>query len=118
MPPQWRLLPGGLPALRRDFAWALRLLGLSEMPYTLASLRGGGAVYEYMQHARLDRIMMRGRWDAERTLKHYLQIGLASFAYVGVPAAARERVQQMDVLLESLLLGLAMQKVGKHAWKP
>ena len=42
LPPQALLLPVGLAALRRDFAWALRRLGLAESPYTLASLRGGG----------------------------------------------------------------------------
>ena len=110
LPPQALLLPGGLAALRRDFAWALRRLGLAESPHTLASLRGGGAVFEYMQQARLDRIMMRGRWDSEATLKHYLQVGLASFAYIQLAPDARTRVACLSAVLEDLLLGLAVQE--------
>ena len=94
----------------RHFAWALRRLGLAESPYTLTSLRSGGSVFEYMQQARLDRITMRGRWDSETTLKHYLQVGLASFAYIQLAPEARARIARLSAVLEDLMLELAMQE--------
>ena len=40
---------------------------------TLASLRGGGATYLYLQGVALDTIRWKGRWQAPRTLEVYIQ---------------------------------------------
>ena len=48
---------------------ALRLEPLDLRPY---SLRRGGATWWFCQHGNLDRVMLLGRWQAQKTARLYL----------------------------------------------
>ena len=70
-----------------------------------AGLRGGGAVHHFELFENLGSLQFRGRWEVARTLLHYLQIGMATTAFLSLHPVVRSRVEVMGSLSVSLLEG-------------
>lgn len=67
---QWRAL----------FAEGLSSLGLAAFEFRPYSLRRGGATWWFQRHHSLDRILVQGRWQAQKTARIYINEGLAVLA--------------------------------------
>lgn len=87
---------------RALFMRALDLLGLTECGYTPHSLRHGGATFDF--HVRgmsVDDILLRGRWRAVASARHYVRSLPALLAKVSVP----DELVQLGSTVERLLVG-------------
>ena len=69
-PSNWRSL----------FSQSLDALGLTRFSFRPYSLRRGGATWWFSKHQNLDRILVQGRWLAQKTARIYLNEGLAMLA--------------------------------------
>ena len=65
---------------RSLFSESLSALGLERFSFRPYSLRRGGATFWFGKHHNLDRILIQGRWQAQRTARIYLNEGLAALA--------------------------------------
>ena len=65
---------------RSLFAECLTALGLDRFQFRPYSLRRGGATWWFQKHQNLDRILVQGRWLAQRTARIYINEGLAILA--------------------------------------
>eukprot|EP00971_Amphidinium_carterae_P344779 6485382-Amphidinium_carterae.1 len=83
--------------------WALHKLGLHDMHFVPSGLRGGGATHHYLIHQDLPRLRRRGRWQAERTLEHYLHEVVYAQQQSRMPEAAANRVADWAALTPTLL---------------
>ena len=101
--PTQLLIPGGLHGLQRRFDLAKRALGISASSFNLGGLRGGGAIEYFMRTHQIQELRFRGRWESERSLNHYVQLGLAATAYADLPASARFTIRQLACLAPELI---------------
>eukprot|EP00438_Fugacium_kawagutii_P006762 Skav228094 [mRNA] locus=scaffold784:46459:47475:+ [translate_table: standard] len=76
---RWRLL----------FSQCLDALSLSAHAFRPHSLRRGGATFWFSKHQSLDRILVQGRWAAQRSARIYINEGLAMLASFQVPRSNR-----------------------------
>ncbi len=100
------LCPGGLPALRRRFEFALSRLGAERIGLTMGSLRPGGATSLFESGADLTEIQHRGRWDCLRTLGHYIQSANATLAFARLSADSVALTRRVGSHFEVLVGGL------------
>jgi hypothetical protein len=98
-----RLLPYSAATARVRLQQALYRLGVPSGVYTWASLRGGGASFEYLLGRPIAAIKFRGRWAAERSLEHYIQECLTFLDMSRLPAPARDHIHQVAKLLPQML---------------
>ena len=54
---------------RAMFSQCVEAVGLSELNFRPYSLRRGGATHWFSKHGRLDRVVVLGRWQAQRTAR-------------------------------------------------
>ena len=81
--------------------------------YSLGSLRGGGAVADFVAgRPSLTDLMFHGRWDCPRSLSHDLQMGLATLAATRLPTDSAALVTQLAALLPALLPALSTPVVS------
>lgn len=69
-PHKWRAL----------FSESLEALKLTSFQFRPYSLRRGGATFWFQKHQNLDRILVQGRWIAQKTARIYINEGLAMLA--------------------------------------
>ena len=74
MIPHARLWPGSQPLFTKYFKRVLRRLGYERLGISPASLRPGGATAHFMQHQNIAALRIAGRWRAESSLEHYIQL--------------------------------------------
>ena len=71
----------GSPAKWRSlFSESLSALGLESFQFRPYSLRRGGATWWFSKHQSLDRVLVQGRWAAQKTACIYLNEGLSLLA--------------------------------------
>ena len=70
---------------RAWFAEALTALNLDSFGFRPYSLRRGGATHWFRRHGSFDKLMIQGRWAAQKTAKIYINEGLAILAETKVP---------------------------------
>ena len=87
-----RLVRGGTPALRRVFAKLLVALGMSNGGYQLYSLRRGGATSMFRATANLSAVVVRGRWQNQKTARQYIDSGKQDLAKVALPSESRRKL--------------------------
>ena len=78
------LCTGGVAGLRQKFLAALKALDLERAPYSLGCIRGGGATWHFALSQNIGAPQYRGRWESEKTLRHYVQQGLVAIALSGI----------------------------------
>lgn len=71
---------------RHLFSEALKALNLTKFEFRPYSLRRGGATFFFQQHQSMDRILIQGRWQTQKTARVYLNEGLAVLAQMQLPA--------------------------------
>eukprot|EP00435_Cladocopium_sp_Y103_P065105 s581_g27.t1 len=59
------------------FSECLEALKVSKFEFRPYSLRRGGATFWFSKHQSMDRIMVQGRWQAQKTARIYINEGLA-----------------------------------------
>ena len=74
---------------------ALRLPG----SYRWYSVRRGAATNALRSGQDMSSIMLRGRWNSQRTVKIYLNEGLSQMAALRLPQATRQALYKMAVLV-------------------
>ena len=74
-PSHWRSL----------FSQCVEAVGLSEFNFRPYSLRRGGATHWFSKHSNLDKVVVLGRWQAQRTARLYINEGLSVIAEMAVP---------------------------------
>eukprot|EP00971_Amphidinium_carterae_P122206 2419683-Amphidinium_carterae.1 len=84
-----------------------RHLLLHQSAFTLSTLRGGGAIHHLQSCQSIAYLQWLGRWSSEKSVSHYLQLGLAASALVSIPSAARDGVLRLAALAPALLGGAA-----------
>ena len=72
---------------RAMFSRCLEAVGLAELSFRAYSLRRGGATRWFSKHGSLDRVVVQGRWQAQRTARMYINAGLAVIAEMAIPRA-------------------------------
>ena len=70
---------------RKKFAQYLKDLHLDAFEFRPYSLRRGGATFWFRKHGSLDKILVQGRWQAQKTARIYLNEGLAVQAEMQTP---------------------------------
>ena len=75
-----QVIPMTQAQFAHHFETLLNVVSKPPLPYTPASLRGGGAIYHFNKNRSLSELMFAGRWDSMKTLSHYMQEGLATSA--------------------------------------
>lgn len=77
IPSRWRAM----------FVQCLSAVGLSDFNFRPYSLRRGGATHWFSKHGSLDRVIVLGRWQAQRTARVYINEGLSVMAEMAIPRA-------------------------------
>ena len=72
-------------AWRSLFNDSLAALGLQDHGFRPYSLRRGGATFWFSKHQSLDRILVQGRWQTQRSARIYINEGLAILASLQIP---------------------------------
>ena len=58
---------------------------MQEFAFRPYSLRRGGATFWFQKHQNLDKILVQGRWQTQRSARIYLNEGLAVLSQLRVP---------------------------------
>jgi hypothetical protein len=103
------LLPYSSATARRRLGQLLEALGIPVGVYTWASLRPGGASFEYMAGTPVETLRFRGRWAVPRSLEHYVQECLTYLDVVGMSSKTWARV----VHVSTSCYGLVSEHVGQ-----
>ena len=90
--PETTLFPGSRTELVKHFKTVLRILGLQDCGFTLASLRTGGATHHFQTFRNISLLQYHGRWKSLQTLQHYVQEAMASQTWASIPNMARQHV--------------------------
>eukprot|EP00971_Amphidinium_carterae_P075903 1499652-Amphidinium_carterae.4 len=69
---------GGLAKLQMHFVQLKRALHLHTSPFSLGSLRAGGAVEYLRRTSNAAGLQIRGRWASQRSMFHYTQMSMAA----------------------------------------
>eukprot|EP00971_Amphidinium_carterae_P333501 6468281-Amphidinium_carterae.2 len=101
--PSAPLIRGGLKELHKKFEFLREQLCIQGGPFTLGTLRGGGAVFHIQACQSLALLQWKGRWTTERSVQHYLQVGLAAAALADVSTFARDRIVALSNLAPYIL---------------
>lgn len=72
---------------RAMFVQCLNAIGIGDVNFRPYSLRRGGATHWFSKHGSLDRVIVQGRWQAQRTARVYINEGLSALAEMAIPKA-------------------------------
>lgn len=88
------------------------------------SLGRGGATFWFAKHGSFDRLLVRGRWQAPRTARIYINSGLAALAEMKVPASKLrgfqpiyKRALEQDLPILSVLVNRVVQGNVERRWQ-
>ena len=84
---------------RAVFQRCLDALGLGSIGYTPHSLRHGGATRDFLLGKSIDDILFRGRWEANKSAKTYVQSARALLLQVQIP----QQIHQTGLILSNNL---------------
>eukprot|EP00971_Amphidinium_carterae_P269424 5344882-Amphidinium_carterae.1 len=79
-PPSTPLMRGGLCAVIPMYEELRRHLTLHQSAFTFSTMRGGGAIHHLQSCQFIAYLQWLGRWASEKSVSHYLQLGLAASA--------------------------------------
>ena len=91
LPARRPLCAGGKKAFDRKFTAIDRQLQVGHL-FTPACLRGGGTFECFERTGNLGEVQLRGRWDAQKSMLHYLQQGLATTAWATLEPDVRQNI--------------------------
>eukprot|EP00971_Amphidinium_carterae_P210932 4185404-Amphidinium_carterae.2 len=94
---------GGLARLQANFHSLKRKLSIQTSPYTLGSLRAGGAVEYLRRTSNSAGLQIRGRWVSQRSMFHYTQLSLAAVSVHSIQKETREKLFAFARMASTLL---------------
>eukprot|EP00971_Amphidinium_carterae_P309938 6159247-Amphidinium_carterae.1 len=94
---------GGLARLQANFHSLKRALNIHSSPYTLGSLRAGGAVEYLRRTSNGVGLQIRGRWASQKSMFHYTQLSLAAVSVHSIPVETREKLFALARMASTLL---------------
>ena len=94
-----------------DLLTSCGLDGLGYMPY---SLRRGGATTLFKETANLDLVMVRGRWQSQRTARIYVNDGMAATKEESFTAATEHKLKSLGELAIVTLNTLCPSRGGSR----
>eukprot|EP00971_Amphidinium_carterae_P265941 5275636-Amphidinium_carterae.1 len=97
------LSPGGTMGLQRKFLLLKDMIGIGSSPWTLASIRGGGCVHFVLHSQDMDYLQWKGRWASQKSMRHYMQLGLGVASYSTLPPQEKQTVMTLAQLASPLL---------------
>lgn len=83
--PKKALLAGPAHVWRKKFSDALKALSFEKWDFRPYSLRRGGATHAFSQHGSMDKLLIAGRWQSQKTARLYVNQGLAVLAELKIP---------------------------------
>eukprot|EP00971_Amphidinium_carterae_P251564 4993920-Amphidinium_carterae.2 len=101
-PPDCLWVRGGLIQLQRNFNVIKRALQLHQAPYTLGSLRAGGAVEFLRRTNNSPGLQIRGRWMSAKSMYHYTQMSVAAISMVQLAGPVRRTILELASIAGSL----------------
>jgi hypothetical protein len=101
--PDQSILPYSPATARRRLAQLFEALAIPAGVYTWASLRPGGASFEFMAGTPLETLRFRGRWSVSRSLEHYVQECLTYLDAVGMSSQTWGRVVHLSTFCHDLV---------------
>ena len=104
--PAETLLPYTDATARSRFAKILERIGIPGHLYSWASLRAGGATFDYLMGTPVAAIKFRGRWAAEKTLEHYIQECAGALDISALPPLVQRRCAALAAFAPKLLAAL------------
>lgn len=112
------VLPCSAVVWPRTFTALLRALGAHEVGYTPGFLHAGGAVTALLiEQAPLGEIMFRGRWDALKSVHHYMHAGMAVLALTKLNVQSQQLCSELALLTLPLIAELPPPySVRRAAW--
>ena len=90
--PDAQLWPGSTQEFRNMFRLALTKLKLQHCRFSPASLRAGGASFFSHTGMELGKVRLLGRWAAEASLQHYVQVATAEQVLPKLPEKVSRRL--------------------------
>lgn len=99
------IFPFSTQSLRTWFREACHQVGLDHCGFVLHSLRHGGATRDFVSGVSIEDILVRGRWQSNKTSRRYIQSGRALMMAVQIPLklqilAARMALDPADSMLQ------------------
>ena len=82
----------------QKFATLMDELGVKACNFTPASLRPGGATMYFSQGVQISTLRFMGRWTAEKSLEHYIQLAMATQIMNKLDETAVSRLQKLAPL--------------------
>eukprot|EP00971_Amphidinium_carterae_P350331 6491491-Amphidinium_carterae.1 len=112
-PPDCLWVRGGIVTLQKNFVQLKEALALGRTPFTLGSLRAGGAVEYFRRTSNGSGLQVRGRWVSQRSMFHYTQLSLAAVSMSCIDPDARDRVYTLARMASTLLNPLLWPSTDK-----
>ena len=119
LPKEAKLWPYSAATLRKRFASLLGGLGLptvrqgGKQPFSLGSLRPGGATFLLLRSEDSEFVRRRGRWVTAKVCEIYLQEVLYTTYTEKLPAHIRRKIQQLSTAFpETLQVSLSFLQTG------
>ena len=84
---------------REEFQQLAALLGLATYQFRPYSLRRGGATFDLRQSGNMELVLVKGRWQSNRTARIYLNDGLATLT---TKAMSEQQRHHLHTLTSSL----------------
>ena len=88
---------------RKMFNDCLASLDLTKWGFRPYSLRRGGATFWFSKHQSLDRILLQGRWQTQKSARIYINEGLAVLATMKLPSSHPTLRPFLNVFQQTLL---------------
>ena len=70
---------------RKQFSETIQALSWDRWDFRPYSLRRGGATHAFTQHGSLDKLLIAGRWQSQKTARIYINQGVAVLAELKIP---------------------------------
>jgi hypothetical protein len=113
------LWPFSSATLRRRFTCLLAALGMTvgedgQMPYSLGSLRPGGATYWLAETEDAEFVRRKGRWLSTRVLEIYLQEAAVATYDKKLSSVTKSRIADLCKNFQSILEKAVFLKTNKN----
>ena len=100
--PAERVVGSNAGRFRAQFATAVHALGLDGRLLRPYSLRRGGATWMFRTAGNMQAIVVRGRWQSERSARLYVMEGMGQLANLKLSAAQVESFQLAGLVLRKI----------------
>ena len=90
---------------REDFLQLAGLLGLATYGFRPYSLRRGGATFDLRQSGNMELVLVKGRWQSNRTARIYLNDGLATLTTMTMSDQQRHHLHSLTSSLHRRVSG-------------